>query len=142
MATSAPNAIATVAGGPTNLAQSLAVVEKPVNAAAKAVRSSTLVTSTAKFLGKALPVTAIVTSTVTGAQIVQKHGYDALVETKAGRSATIGALGGALFLVPAPPVQLAAAGVLGVGVANHFDALAFLDQPQAQPRARGAKPLT
>jgi hypothetical protein len=129
VATAAPQALTTVAGGPAHMVQNLAVVEKPMSAVAKAARSSAVITGASRFLSKALPITAVVASSVRGAQIVQRQGVDALVNTQAGREASIGALGGALFLVPAAPVQLAAAGVLGVGAANHFGAFEFLDEP-------------
>ena len=139
-ASAAPSALATVAGGPTHMVQNLAAVEKPMSAVAKAARSSAVITGAARFLSKALPITAVAASSIKGAQIVQRQGVEALVDTKAGRDASLGALGGALFLIPAAPVQLAAAGVLGVGAANHFGAFEFLDEPPERVRRTTKRP--
>lgn len=125
-----PQTLAAGAAGTTQLAQHLAMVEKPVAAAAQGARSVSTLARVAGFLGKALPVVTIAASVMSGAQIVQKHGFDALIETKKGRGAVLGAVGGSLLLLPFPPAKLAAAGMLGLTAANQLDGLHALDRSQ------------
>ena len=129
-----PATAAAGAAGTTQLAQNIALVEKPMAAAAQGVKSAPLLTRFAWFLGKALPVTTIVASTLSGAQIVQTHGFDALLETKKGRGAVLGAAGGSLLLLPFPPAKLAAAGVLGMVAVNQLDGMHALDRSQITER--------
>lgn len=134
VAAAMPQSLAAGAAGTTQLAQHIALVEKPVAAAAQGVRSTSAVTHVARFLGKALPITTIAASAMSGAQIVDRHGFDALVETKKGRGAVLGAVGGSLLLMPFPPAKLAAAGVLGLVAANQLDGLHALDRSQITGR--------
>lgn len=122
-----PNAVQAGAAGSAKLAADLAIVERPAKAIAAGMPQSTVLLRTASFLSKALPVVAIGASAMSGARIVHDHGPDALMNTKQGRSAVLGAMGGALLLVPHPATQLAAAGVLGITAANHFDGLKRFD---------------
>ncbi|MCW2927613.1 MAG: hypothetical protein JWM86_1581 [Thermoleophilia bacterium] len=126
---SMPQAVQAGATGSAQLASDLAVVEKPAKAIAAGLPRSTVLLRTASFLSKALPLVAIGASTLSGARIVHDQGPDALLNTKQGRGAVLGAMGGVLLLVPHPAGQLAAAGVLGVTAANHFDGLRRFDQP-------------
>lgn len=125
-----PQAVNVGATGSAQLATDLAVVKKPADAIAAAVPRSSLLMRTVGFLGKALPLVTIGASALSGAQIVDRHGAQALVTTKDGRGAVLGALGGAMLLVPHPASQLAAAGVLGAVAANHFGGLDRLDTAQ------------
>lgn len=128
-AVSAPQAVSTGAATTAKLATDLAVVDRPVKAMAAGLQSSTILQRTAGFLSKALPVVTIGASTLAGGAIVDKHGAEALLTTKQGRGAVLGALGGTLLLLPHPATQLAAAGVLGLTAVNHFDGFRRFDDP-------------
>lgn len=139
-ASAVPQIMAANAAGTAQLAQNLAFVEKPVSAAAQGAQRLPMLTRVAGFLSKALPIATIAASTMSGAQIVQRDGVDALWQTKQGRGAALGAIGGALLLIPFPPAKLAAAGVLGLSAANHFGGLERLDRPQGPPTPQSAPP--
>lgn len=109
------------------LATDLAVVEKPAKALAGAAPKASMITRVAGVVAKALPVVTIGASALSGAQIVQRDGADALVNTKEGRGAVLGALGGALMLVPNPVTQIGAAAVLGAVAVNYFGGMDRLD---------------
>jgi hypothetical protein len=125
-----PQAVNVGAQGTAQLASNLALVEKPVKAAAEGVQRSSVLLRTASFLSKALPVVTIGAGAFAGASIAQKDGTDALLHTKQGRGAVLGTVGGALLLVPTPVTQIAAAGVLGAVAANEFGAFGGLDRTQ------------
>lgn len=122
-ATALPQTVGSATAATSQLATNLGVVEKPARAFAAAAPRLTTLQRTVGFLSKALPIVTIGASALSGAQIVNEHGADALVNTKQGRGAVLGALGGALMLVPHPATQVAAAGVLGAVAANHFGGL-------------------
>lgn len=139
-ASALPSAPAVVNAGVANaghVATSLAMVEKPVRGLAAGIGSSGFLARTAAVLGKALPIAAIGTSAFTGAKLVQDFGPSTLLETKKGRGAVLGAVGGGLILVPAPPAQLLAAGVFGTAMANELGAFATLDEPLPPKRRPG-----
>ena len=96
---------------------------------AAAVPRSSLLLRTAGLLSRTLPLVAIGASTLAGAKIVSDRGAQALLTTKDGRGAMLGAMGGALLLVPTPVTQLAAAGVLGAVAVNQFGGMSRLDEP-------------
>ena len=128
MATAAtPHAVNATAASTAKLATDLAYVEKPAKAMAAAVPKSSLLLRSAGFLSKALPIVTIGASALSGARIVNDKGSQALVTTKEGRGAVLGAVGGALLLVPHPATQLAAAGVLGAVAVNQFGGMSRLD---------------
>jgi hypothetical protein len=116
------------AASTAKLASDLSYVEKPAKAMATAIPKSSMLMRTAGFLSKALPVVTIGASTFSGARIVNDQGAQALVTTKEGRGAVLGAVGGALLLVPHPATQLAAAGVLGAVAVNQFGGMDRLDK--------------
>lgn len=125
------------AAGTAQLAQNLALVEKPVKAAAAGVQRNQALLRAAGFLAKALPVATVTASALNGARIVDQTGTSAsLVRTKAGRGAVLGAVGGALLLVPTPVTQVAAAGVLAGLAVNEFGGMSKLDAnlPRTAPR--------
>lgn len=114
------------AASTARLATDLSMVEKPTKAIAAATRTPTLV-RVAGFLSKALPVVTIGVSTLSGARVVADHGPQGLLTRKEGRGAVLGAVGGALLLVPLPATQLAAAGILAATAVNHFGGMDGLD---------------
>lgn len=128
---SLPQAVNAGAAGTAQLANDLALVEKPAKAVAAGVPRSSLVLRAAGFLSKALPLVTIGASSLAGAQIVSRDGADALVGTKDGRGAVLGAAGGVLLLIPHPASQLAAAGMLGAVAANHFGGMERIDRGPA-----------
>ena len=128
------------AASTASLAKDLSFVEKPAKAIAAGIPRSTLLTRTAGFLSKALPVVTIGASALAGARIIDESGPEALLRTKDGRGAVLGAIGGALMLVPHPATQLAAAGVLGTMAANQFGGLDRLDGASAKPAAAAQSP--
>lgn len=107
------------AASTARLATDIAMVEKPTRVIATATNTPTLV-RVAGFLSKALPVVTIGVSTLSGAKVAAEHGPQGLLTRKEGRGAVLGAVGGALLLVPLPVTQLAAAGVLAATAVNHF----------------------
>ena len=127
MPTAVPLAVDAGAVGTAQLATDLSYVEKPAKAIAAAAPRSSVLIRTAGFLSKALPVVTIGASTLAGARIVNDQGARALVTSKDGRGAVLGAVGGALLLVPHPATQLAAAGVLGAVAVNQFGGMDRLD---------------
>ena len=124
-----PAAVGAGAASTQQLATNLAFVEKPARAMAAAVPRSSLLLRTAGLLSRTLPLVAIGASTLAGAKIVSDRGAQALLTTKDGRGAMLGAMGGALLLVPTPVTQLAAAGVLGAVAVNQFGGMSRLDEP-------------
>lgn len=128
--------VAHAANGTSALAADMAMLEKPVKAAAVGVQRSSTLMRTAGFLTKALPIVTIGASALSGAWTVQKRGAEGLVHSKQGRGAVLGAIGGTLLLIPTPVTQVAAAGVLGVTAANEFGALDRLDRPARAPAKR------
>jgi hypothetical protein len=122
-----PQAVNAGAVSTAQLADNLGQIEKPAKAMANGIPKSTLLMRSAAFLSKALPIITIGASTLAGGAIVNDQGAHALLTTKDGRGAVLGALGGSLLLVPLPGAQLAAAGVLGLTAANHFGGLDRLD---------------
>lgn len=137
--TALPSTVHAGAATTAHLAQNLALVEKPVKAAAAGVQRSTALLKFAAGLSKVLPVVTITASTLNGARIVDKSGNDALLRTKEGRGAVLGAVGGALLLVPTPVTQVAAAGVLATLAANEFGAMRRFDADQSPTRAPAAR---
>lgn len=131
-----PAAIPTAAAGSAQLAADMSVVEKPAKAIAAAVPRASMLVRTTGFLVKALPIVTISASALAGWQIVNARGAQALVTTKEGRGAVLGAAGGAMMLVPHPAGQLAAAGMLGAVAVNHFGGMNRLDS--TSPDAPGA----
>ena len=109
-----------VAGATSQVHANLALVEKPVAAAAKGITRSSMLLRVSTVLSRALPVVAIGASTLSGASIVQEHGASALFTSRQGRSAVLGAVGGSLLLVPTPVTQVAAAATLGALAVNEF----------------------
>lgn len=114
------------AASTARLATDLSMVEKPTKAIAAATRTPTLL-RVAGFLSKALPVVTIGVSALSGARVVADHGPQGLLTRREGRGAVLGAVGGALLLVPLPVTQLAAAGVLAATAVNHFGGMDGLD---------------
>jgi hypothetical protein len=132
--TAAANAATTLPATPgaasiatSQMADSVAVIEKPAKALATAAPRASFLVRTAGFLSKALPIVTIGASALAGAQIDNDKGVQALLTTKDGRGAVLGAVGGGLLLVPTPVTQLAAAGVLGAVAVNHFGGMDRLD---------------
>lgn len=130
-----PQAVSAGAAGTAQLATDLAVVEKPARAIANTAPKLPFLVRTASFLSKALPVVAITASGLSGAKIVNDKGAGALLTTKDGRGAVLGAVGGVLLLMPHPATQLAAAGVLGATAVNHFGGMDRLDDVTMKPRS-------
>lgn len=126
-----PQSVAAGATGTAQLASDLAVVEKPASTMAGLARRNVLLVRGAAMLSRVLPVVAVGASALSGARIVDERGSGALLTSKDGRGAVLGALGGALLLVPTPATQLAAAGVLAAVAVNHFDGMRRLDRPSA-----------
>jgi hypothetical protein len=129
-ATTLPQTAGAASVATTQAAESLAVVEKPAKALAAAAPRASFLARTAGFLSKALPIVTIGASALAGAQIVQEQGAQGLITTKQGRGAVLGAVGGALMLVPTPVTQVAAAGVLGAVAVNHFGGMYRHDTAQ------------
>lgn len=123
-----PQAVDTAAVTTAKLGSDLSLVAKPATAMATAIPRSSLLMRTAGFLSKALPIVTIGASALSGARIVNDRGAQALINTKDGRGAVLGAVGGALLLVPHPATQLAAAGVLGAVAVNQFGGMHRLDK--------------
>ncbi|MBC7460385.1 MAG: hypothetical protein H7287_03385 [Thermoleophilia bacterium] len=109
-----------IAGATSQVHANLALVEKPVSAAARGIGRSSMLLRASTVLSRALPVVAIGASTLSGASIVEEHGASALFTSRQGRSAVLGALGGSLLLVPTPVTQVAAAAALGALAVNEF----------------------
>jgi hypothetical protein len=130
-----PTAVAGGAVGTAQLADSMALVEKPARAVATAIPKSTWLTRTAGFLSKALPIVTIGAGALAGARIVDDKGAQALLTTKDGRGAVLSTVGGALLLVPTPVTQLAAAGVLAGVAVNQFGGLDRLDDAKVGARS-------
>jgi hypothetical protein len=122
-----PGSVQAGAASTAQLATDLALVEKPAKAMAAAVPRASFLVRTAGFLSKALPIVSIGAGALLGARIVSDQGVTALLTTKDGRGAVLGAAGGALLLVPVPGAQLAAAGVLGAVAVNQFGGMDRLD---------------
>ncbi len=112
--------------GTIRASNALNAVDDPIKAVAQGTRSSRLM-KFAGFLGKALPAIVVGVNTFRGATLVERQGPKALINTKEGRGATLGALGGALMLVPTPPTLIGAAGLLSLSAANEFDLLKRFD---------------
>ncbi len=127
--TTAFNVVDTGAASTAKLASDMSLIEKPAKAMAAAVPKSSLLLRTAGFLSKALPIVTIGASALSGARIVNDDGAQALVTSRDGRGAVLGAVGGALLLVPHPATQLAAAGVLGAVAVNQFGGMSRFDRP-------------
>ena len=123
-----PQTVNTAAVTTAKLGSDLSFVEKPAKAMATAIPKSSMLMRTAGFLSKALPIVTIGASALSGARIVNDGGTQALVTTKEGRGAVLGAVGGALLLVPHPAAQLGAAGVLGAVAVNQFGGMHRLDK--------------
>jgi hypothetical protein len=134
-----PQAVNAGAVSTAQLADNLGVIEKPAKAIANGIPKSSVLLRTAAFLSKALPVVTIGASALAGGAIVNDQGTQALLTTKDGRGAVLGALGGSLLLVPVPGAQLAAAGVLGLTAVNHFGGLDRLDTAHV-PGSRPSPP--
>lgn len=121
----------------------LNVVDEPIRAAAAGTGLSTM-QRVAGFFTKALPTATVVINTLNGARIVDRGGTTALIRTREGRGAVLGAAGGGLMLVPTPPTQLGAAGLLALAAANEFGALKRLDRPipgSTTATARSTRPV-
>lgn len=127
-----PRSVGAAAATSRTLAEGATVVGKPVAALKAAAPQASMLTRTAGFLVKALPIVTIGASALSGWQVVTRRGPEALVNTKQGRGAVLGAAGGALMLVPHPATQLAAAGMLGATAVNHFGGMDRLNR--AHPR--------
>lgn len=118
-----PASLAAGASASTDLARSIAFVEKPVTTAAAAgIKQAGFLAGVSRFLSKALPITAVTASTLSGATLVNQQGWHALYDTKRGRAAVFGAVGGGLALIPTPATKIAGAGALGLLAANEFGA--------------------
>ena len=134
-----PGAVNAGAASTAQFANHLALVEKPAKAIAAGIPRSSVLLRTAGFLSKALPIVTIGAGTLAGVRIVGDQGVDALVNTKEGRGAVLGTLGGVMLLVPHPATQIAAAGALGALAANQFGAFDRLNRvrvgvaPSQQP---------
>lgn len=135
VAATLPTTVQAGAASTAHLAADLGVIKDPALAMSRAVPRATPLVRVAGFLGKALPVLTIGTSALVGARIVADEGPGALVTSKQGRGAALGAVGGTLLLIPTPATQLAAAGVLGAVAANQFGGLDGLDH--ARPHLPG-----
>ncbi|MCB0879431.1 MAG: hypothetical protein KDC46_10705 [Thermoleophilia bacterium] len=122
-----PATVQAGATGSAQLANNLALIEKPAKAMATAAPRVSTLGRVAGFLGKALPLVTIGAGVMAGATIVDEQGVGALVTSKDGRGAMLGTLGGALLLVPHPATQIAAAGVLAGVAVNQFGGLDRLD---------------
>lgn len=122
-----PGNVAAGAMASTQIQQNLTAVEKTVRAAALGTQIGPL-QRTANVLGRALPMVAVGASAMLGAQVLQDHGPRGLVRTRVGRGAVLGAVGGGLLLVPTPPTQIAAAGVLAAAAVNQFGGMDRLNQ--------------
>lgn len=122
-----PSSVHVGAATSAHLAEGLAAVEKPTRAVAKAIPRSSLLTRTAGFLSRALPVVTIGAGLLAGARLVDQQGPEALVRSKDGRGAVLSTVGGALLLVPHPATQLAAAGMLAGVAINQVGGLDRLD---------------
>jgi hypothetical protein len=123
------NAVAGTANAVAGTATTtLEAVKKPLDAAAAGTKMSTL-SKVATVVGKSLAGVVIVTSTIQGVRLVEAGGPEALIDTKQGRSAVLGASGGALALTPMPATQLAGALVLAAAAANEFGAFDKLNKP-------------
>jgi hypothetical protein len=123
-----PAAIHAGAVGTAQVAKDLALIEKPIAAAARGVQRSGMLVRAAGVLSRTLPYVAIGASSLSGASIVQRQGVDALFTSKQGRSAVLGAVGGALLLVPTPVTQVAAAVTLGTLAVNEFGGMDRIDE--------------
>ena len=111
----------------------LALVDAPLAAAAHVVgpgRARAIVTGA----GKALSGVLVLTSTVRGARIVQRHGPQGLLRMQAGRGAVLEAIGGSLLLVPTPPTQMAGVATLSLSAANSLGMFNRLNRKAARPR--------
>jgi hypothetical protein len=111
------------------------LVQQPVAAAAKGIGRSSLLARTASVLSKTLPWVAIGASTLSAASVVQQHGAEALFTSRQGRAAVLGAVGGALLLVPTPFTQIAAAATLGALAVNEFGGMDGIDRAAAARHA-------
>lgn len=143
-ATALPQTAGAASVATSQMADGIAVVEKPVKAIATAAPRASFLVRTAGFVSKTLPIVTIGASALAGAQIVNDKGAQALVTTKEGRGAVLGAVGGGLLLVPTPATQLAAAGVLGAVAVNYFGGMDGMNglrvrMPWDAPE-RGARP--
>lgn len=125
-----PTTVHASAASASTLAGGLGAMKDTGLAISRGIPKATLAARTAGVLGRVLPIVTIGASSLAGARIVADEGADALVNTKAGRAAALGAMGGTLLLIPTPGTQLAAAGVLGAVAANQFGGLDRLDGAQ------------
>jgi len=123
-----------VAGATSQMHSQLALVEKPISAAAKGIQRSSMLTRTAAVLSRALPLVAIGASTLSGVGVMQEQGTSALYTSRQGRSAVLGAVGGSLLLVPTPVTQVAAAVTLGALAANEFGGMDRIGHTTGAPK--------
>lgn len=112
-------------------ATGLGAVSRPVSAAAAGMRTVSPLHTAAKFLGRTLSIVVLGAGVIKGAQIVKDQGAGALIHSKDGRGAVLGALGGGLLLIPTPVTQLGGAGVLTLSAVNEFGLLKFMDRPRS-----------
>jgi hypothetical protein len=133
--------IAPMVSNATAVHSSLEAVKKPLEAAAGGTRMSGLQRAVS-VLGKSLAGVVVVTSALQGARIVSGGGPAALLETKQGRAAVLGATGGALALTPVPPLQLAGAVVLAGAAANEFGAFDRFDTARSVRSVQAASHRT
>lgn len=122
----APHVVTATMTGVPDAAKGLALVEKPVSVAAKSAQISPLMRF-ASGLSKVLPWVTIGASAAVGAQSIKTGGTESLVNTKDGRGAVLGVLGGALLLIPTPVTQIGAAAALAGAAANQFGVFKQLD---------------
>lgn len=125
-----PQVIDTGLSGTQTVVRGVSLAERPIALAARGTRVGFL-TRAAGALGRVMPFVAIGASALSAAQVVRGGGYEALLTTREGRSATLGALGGAMLLAPIPPMQLGAALVFAVSAANELGAFTWVDRAAA-----------
>lgn len=130
-------AIDTGAAASSTAARNLGLVQRPVAAAASGLKVSPLTTA-ARLIGRTLTIAVIGASAMQGAKIVSAGGPRALINTREGRGALFGAVGGTLVLVPTPVTQLGGAAMFALLAANEFGMLKRFDSPQASAVAAAA----
>lgn len=109
------------------VARNVGLVSAPVSAASRGLATVSPLTTAARFLGRTLGIVVVGTSIFAGVKVVKDNGYGALIHSRQGRAAVLGAVGGSLLLVPTPATQLGGAAVLTLSAVNEFGLFKRMD---------------
>lgn len=125
------------------VARDASLATAPITAASRGLTHVSPLVTAARWLSRGLGVVIVGASAIQGAKIVSDSGYSALIHSRQGRAAVLGALGGSLMLIPTPATQLGGAGVLALSAANEFGAFKRFDHtyPQSSLIANGGGTL-